>query len=358
MRNIISEVLAQKLSPNWLQDPKHGLGADRVKELQKKQKEEEGRRYTKLIDQDLLAYTDFGDLREILDKNKKFFEPIFKDWDTFKVYLKKVEYLRNPAKHHRFLYDYEILLLQGIAGEIEDNINAWYIGTRFQIKKYRFNFFEYIPTEGKNEEQILKLSKAIGKNWIEKMNNFFRDQGIEQSAIKVQEGDFKGSISAAHIRAQWQTSPSAHPNSNIGGIHYKSIELKLWYSLNSPLNLDELIEIINKKYFLFAFELDGRIDINRLMNIAENIAGLKPSSAGGTGKNDNIIYGRVEYGIATFWIIGVSNIDQKTSEIYIQANDKFSFKTAHKVITFGTLLSYLTGNILRRVMISLIKSSL
>lgn len=359
LRNIISEVLSGKLSPEWIRDPNRGLGEERVNELRKRQKEEEGRRYTKMVDQDLLSYTNFGDLREILEKNEEFFKPIFKDWDTFKIYLKKVEFLRNPAKHHRFLEEYETSLLQGIAGEIENNINEWHIGSRFQIKRYRFSFFEYISTEGKNEDQITELSKAIGKDWIEKIKNFFKDKGINQSAINVQEDEFEGTVSAAHIKAHWQTSPGAHSNSKIDGIDYKSIELKLWYSLSSRLNLDELLEFINKKYFLFAFELDGKININRLMEISENIAGLSPSSSSGTGKGNNIIYGWVEYRIANFWRIGVSNIDERTSQIYIQADDnRFSFRNLHKFITFGTLLSYLTGNTLRRVMISLIKSSL
>ncbi len=103
-----------------------------------------------------------------------------------------------------------------------------------------------------------------------------------------------------------------------------------------------MLEFISKKYFLFAFELDGRININRLIDISKNIAGLTPTSSSNVGAGNNIVYGRAEYRIANFWIIGVSNIDEKISQIYIQAYDKFSFKNAHKVITFGTLLSYLT----------------
>ncbi len=136
--------------------------------MRKRQKEEEGRRYTKIVDQDLLSYTDFGDLRVILEKNKEFFKPIFKDWDTFKVYLKKVEYLRNPAKHHRFLKEYEISLLQGIAGEIENNINEWHIGSRFQIKRYRLTFLNILLQKAKMKIKLQNNQKQQAKIGLKK----------------------------------------------------------------------------------------------------------------------------------------------------------------------------------------------
>jgi len=352
LRNIVSEVLSARVGANWLQNEEHGLGMEKVKELEGLMVEEEGRRYTALVDLDLLSYTEFRELKEILekDKNRDLFKKIFRDWEAFKIYLKKAEYLRNPAKHHRFLYPHEMLLLEGIAGEIEHFINTWHIGGSFDVKRYRFVFFEYVETKGRTKTQILESTKGTGREWIDRVKKYFLGKGTEEPRIRAEKEDFKGSISAGNIKAYWHSTPKTHPTNNINGIDYKSIELKLWYSPSSRFELTDLMKFIDKKYAIFAFELDGRINVDKLMKIAKEIAGLTPSSS----QNHE----SAEYNITNFSRIGIRNIDQKTGEIFIQNDDKFYFKNAHNVISPGTILSYLTGNMPRRLIISLIKSSI
>ncbi|MHA1641573.1 MAG: hypothetical protein ACTSVX_02450 [Promethearchaeota archaeon] len=351
LRNIVSEVLSANVGPNWLADKDHGLGKKKVQELKKLMNEEKSRRYTNLVDQDLISYTEFSELKNILikPKNKKFFLKIFRDWEAFNVYLKKTEYLRNPAKHHRILYPHENSLLKGIAGEIEHNINTWHIGESLTVKKYRFSFFEYVETKNRTDKDILDEVKEIGKNWIEMIKKYFLTEGIKEESIRILRYDFDGEISAEHIKANWHSSSTPNSNSNINGVDCKSIFLQLWYSPSSRLELNNLMEFIDKKYAIYAFELDGRIDIKKLKETAKNIAGLNPSSSGNNKS--------VEYGITYFTRIGSKNINDKTGEFFIQ-NDHNNFRNAHDLISHGTILSYLTGNMPRRLIISLIKSSI
>jgi len=351
LREIISEVLSAEVGSNWIEDEEHGLGKERAEELKAKIKNEEKRRYTIIVDQDLLSYTYFKDLRKIIMKNKNIglFKKVFKDWDAFRIYLKKVEYLRNPAKHHRLIYPHEMLLLEGIVGEIDFYISTWHMGASFNVKKYRFGFFEYVETEGKENNQILDFAKRRGKGWIKIIKKYLLNKGIEESRIEVEEKDFEGNISAENIEAHWQTSSTSHPTSKINGVNCKSIFINVWCSPSSMSELDDLIEFIGKKYAIFAFELDGRIDIENLKKKAMDLAELTPS----TYQNHE----SVEYGISYFSRIGAKNIDQKTGEIFIQNSHKYYFKNAHNIISPGTILSYLTGNMPRRLIISLIKSS-
>lgn len=119
---------------------------------------------------------------------------------------------------------------------------------------------------------------------------------------------------------------------------------------SNRLELNNLIEFIGRKYAIFAFELDGKIKVDELAKLIKNIAGRKPSSA----QNHE----SVEYSITDFSRIKVGNINRNTGEILIQNSDKYFFKNAHNIITLGAILSYLTGNMPRRLMISLIKNSI
>jgi len=352
LRNVISEVLSTKVGVGWMENEEHGLGKKGVDSLRKLIEKEKDLRHTVLVDYDLLSYTLTPDLKKIIEKekNKDLFRAIFKDWEGFVYYLRKIVDLRNPAKHHRFLYPHEMLLLEAIAEEIEYYINSWHIGADFNIENYRFSFFEYVEVKGKENEQILNIASEKGKDWIRKIKEYLLNKGIKENGIRLKDDTFEGSISEGNIRAHWQTSSTPKSTSKINEVDCKSIFINLWCSPARSSELNELMSFVNKKYTILAFELDGKINIKKLKQIASDMAGLTPSSAGN--------HEFAEYSIMHFCQIGVRNTDREKGEISIQTSHDFLLKNAHNVISPGIILSYLTGNMPRRLLIALIKSSI
>lgn len=359
LRHIISEVLASRVGPNWLETEDHGLGPSRFKQLIKNQAKEKSKRPSIIVDQDLCDFMEFSELRFVLEKEKniQFFNKIFIEWDSFISLLKKAERLRNPLKHHRFLYDHEFYLLEGISGEIQQYINMWHTGCRFAVNKHRLHFRELVDTRNKNNKLILESAKGIANDWLIKTQDYFRSRNIHCGKMIKSENEYSGEISSEMIRVHWSTSADGIANSRIDDIDYKSIEIDMTYSQSAIIELDDFLRFLDRRYYLYVFELDGRIAVNELIKIAEKRAEISPSSKGGSGSGENIIWESAEYGLGQVFRFGVRNTGRDKSEIFLQSDQK-PFICLHKLISLDTILSYLLGDLPRRIIISLLNNSI
>ena len=76
-----------------------------------------------MVDERLIYYADFYDLKTILKKHwANVFAAALGDWKTLEVYLTELEKLRDPDAHRRELLPHQKELVSGISGEIRTRI--------------------------------------------------------------------------------------------------------------------------------------------------------------------------------------------------------------------------------------------
>src|SRR5712692_5396282 len=116
LRDQIAEVLQKGLGENWVE--KCGVTPDRLEQWIRRKEEEERRQKAGVVEERILYYADFYDLKTILQKNWPDFAPIFGEWKTMEVFLSELEKLSDPEAHRRELLPHQKHLVLGIAGEI------------------------------------------------------------------------------------------------------------------------------------------------------------------------------------------------------------------------------------------------
>ena len=134
LRSVIDEVLCDRFGPNWTQDDNAGLGSNWSEGLVTKAKEDQAVQAPNVVYDVPLAYAEFRDLGELLRKHRRLFEPIFRDWEVTIAHFRATEKLRNTIQHNRDISPTQQSLLVGIAGEIQDSVNIWRIGTPLRAK--------------------------------------------------------------------------------------------------------------------------------------------------------------------------------------------------------------------------------
>ncbi|MBI5779004.1 MAG: hypothetical protein HZA49_06070 [Planctomycetes bacterium] len=117
LRDFIALMLQQKLGESWVE--KCGVTPERITKWNEKKSIEEKRQKTGTVEERLIYYADFYDLKTILEKNwADVFAQVFSEWKTMKVWLEELEKLRDPDAHRRELLPHQKHLAMGIAGEI------------------------------------------------------------------------------------------------------------------------------------------------------------------------------------------------------------------------------------------------
>ena len=117
LRAVIREVLGG----GWL-----ALSSCDLLRLEDKREEERKRRPGAFIDEDLLAYTEFFELRDnIILKNWERFAGIWRSKRYFEAVFGRLEDFRNPDAHSRTLLPFEEHLVIGLAGEIRNTITRY-----------------------------------------------------------------------------------------------------------------------------------------------------------------------------------------------------------------------------------------
>lgn len=125
LRDLIEAVLRREHGHDWLRYL--GASEERVGRWEERREEESKRRPGGDVEQRLLAYSDFHDLVQIIDKQwEKGFKACFKDKQRFRVYADRLEAFRNPSAHARTLLPFERHLVQGMTGELRQEITLFF----------------------------------------------------------------------------------------------------------------------------------------------------------------------------------------------------------------------------------------
>lgn len=121
LRDFIGAVLDRSLGPKWVDQC--GVTSDRINQWRERQEIERRRQTAGVVDERLIYYADFYDLRTILQKNwSGEFAEAFGEWRAFEVDLARLEKLRDPDAHRRELLPHQKHLIMGISGEIRTKI--------------------------------------------------------------------------------------------------------------------------------------------------------------------------------------------------------------------------------------------
>lgn len=120
LRDFIAFILQQKLGTEWID--KSGPSKERIEIWKNRKSSEDKRQEAGVVEERLIYYADFYDLRTILEKNWSEFAPALGDWKTMDVWLTEFEKLRDPDAHRRELLPHQKHLILGISGEIRNRI--------------------------------------------------------------------------------------------------------------------------------------------------------------------------------------------------------------------------------------------
>ena len=121
LRDFIAVVLRTKFGESWLENC--GVSSERLEKWKERKVEEGKRQESGVIEQRLIYYADFYDLRTILKKHwSGEFSNALGDWKTIEVWLSELEKLRDPDAHRRELLPHQKHLILGISGEIRTRL--------------------------------------------------------------------------------------------------------------------------------------------------------------------------------------------------------------------------------------------
>lgn len=121
LRDFIAATLQIKFGSEW--EEKCGVSSERVQKWKERKLAEVKRQESGAVDERLLYYADFYDLKTILKKHwSEEFSQALGDWKTMEVWLTELEKLRDPDAHRRELMPHQKHLIIGISGEIRTRI--------------------------------------------------------------------------------------------------------------------------------------------------------------------------------------------------------------------------------------------
>ncbi|WP_442846433.1 hypothetical protein [Leeuwenhoekiella sp. H156] len=102
------------------------VAPERIEKWKEKRTIEEKKNNGVLFENRIIYYSDFYDLKTIIDKNWEKFLPILNDKKRFLVFFNEVEQFRNTVAHGRDLIDSQKNLLKGILSDLKNSITIYY----------------------------------------------------------------------------------------------------------------------------------------------------------------------------------------------------------------------------------------
>lgn len=124
LRDFIAITLERSLGPEWV--GKCGVTSERIAKWSERKADEHKRQEAGVVDERLLYYADFYDLKTILKKHwQGDFSEALGDWRRFEVFFDELARYRDPDAHRRELLPHQQSLVLGIAGEIRSRLVRW-----------------------------------------------------------------------------------------------------------------------------------------------------------------------------------------------------------------------------------------
>lgn len=146
--NILRRIINLKLGTN--DNSNFKISPDRI-EKWKEKREIETKKYKGVnMENRIIYYSDFYDLKTIIVKNWEFFKDVLIEKKKFEVYFDQVETFRNTITHGRDLLSYQEDLLNGITGDLKTSLVKYH--------NKNMNADDYFI-------KILKISDSLGNIW-------------------------------------------------------------------------------------------------------------------------------------------------------------------------------------------------
>lgn len=123
LRDFIAATLQKALGNNWID--KCGASQERINFWKDRKAIEAKRQESGVVEERILYYADFYDIKTILQKNwgrVSEFPTALGEWKTMEVWLSELEKLRDPDAHRRELLPHQKNLVLGITGEIRTRL--------------------------------------------------------------------------------------------------------------------------------------------------------------------------------------------------------------------------------------------
>jgi hypothetical protein len=121
LRDFIAICLSRHFGDEWIS--KCGVSPDRIEKRTERKNIEGKRQETGVVEERLIYYADFYDLKTILKKHWSLeFSKVFGELKTMEVWLTEMEKLRDPDAHRRELLPHQKHLILGISGEIRTRL--------------------------------------------------------------------------------------------------------------------------------------------------------------------------------------------------------------------------------------------
>jgi hypothetical protein len=106
LRDFISDSLGRNLGQDWID--RCGVSPERIERWKERREVETKRQNSGSVEERLLYYADFYDLKVILKKHwSGEFSTVFGDWKKMEVWLTELEKLRDPDAHRRELLPHQ-----------------------------------------------------------------------------------------------------------------------------------------------------------------------------------------------------------------------------------------------------------
>ena len=122
LRDFIDLILQNNIGQDWMLNSS-GLSEKRLKQLEGRKAFFDEKRTAIQEENSLLNYTEFIDLRTILQRHwEGDFELAFGDWETISTYLNVLARYFDPDSHNRNLLTHQKHLILGISGAIRNRI--------------------------------------------------------------------------------------------------------------------------------------------------------------------------------------------------------------------------------------------
>ena len=123
LRDLIQILMSSRHGDSWVEHL--GATSERVAQWKERRDTERRRRSGAVIDEHIFWYSDFSDLWTIIKKNWDLFKPCFGDLKRVEVYLDRLGALRNPGAHSRALLPFERSLVEGMTGELRQQVTLF-----------------------------------------------------------------------------------------------------------------------------------------------------------------------------------------------------------------------------------------
>lgn len=146
--NSIRQLLIKLIGSN--DNSNYKVTEDRISAWKDKREIERKKYKGTLIEDRIIYYSDFYDLKTIINKNWDIFSGVFMDKKRFDVFFNEIEKFRNTLSHGREITSSQENLMNGIVGEIRNQITIYH-----NKNEMREDYFI----------QIVKISDNFGNSW-------------------------------------------------------------------------------------------------------------------------------------------------------------------------------------------------